>query len=504
MLKICILGSGSSAVAAAWGVIDALDSGELGTAPVSMTVIDYSTGESDALRSDESTSSNPTGKLSSVDIFSIPRHFNVSSKLFGKFAGSAAFGGLANGWGGTLQAYPHSYVKLWGPMAEDLELNISQVQARLESFHLKLNSRPTNRPARVLAGVHSVPRIKKIPLSIRENNGPIKTPSRLAISPFSKDPIDGCIQCGRCLGGCEWGHIWSPVSEWRRIFDQYPEFVHEEGEWIEALSEEDGGVSVKSIKASGQEVWRRFDITFVALGPIQTAALMVRSGIAHNSSASIRDSQMLVFPFVLRGFQKTGSGKSTRITLSDVFLHSNSNAESIESDWFVQLYGSSEDLNNALLNKVGILKLVPRVIRERVLDRVGFAMAFLSGARSGQIEIRPGNKNNLEIIPHAAREIQRSIRGLRQELRNLGYFPIPFLEKKIPVGLGYHFGSSFPLKSGTISKGMNTSDFFGRPNETKRVHLVDASVLPAISSRPITLTTMANAFRIARAAILTP
>ena len=40
------------------------------------------------------------------------------------------------------------------------------------------------------------------------------------------------------------------------------------------------------------------------------------------------------------------------------------------------------------------------------------------------------------------------------------------------------------------------SDILGRPNNLKRIHCIDASVLPSIPSTTVTLTVMANAFRI--------
>ncbi len=43
------------------------------------------------------------------------------------------------------------------------------------------------------------------------------------------------------------------------------------------------------------------------------------------------------------------------------------------------------------------------------------------------------------------------------------------------------------------------SDRWGRPFGSKRVHVIDASVLPTIPSTTITLSVMANAHRIATA-----
>jgi choline dehydrogenase-like flavoprotein len=40
------------------------------------------------------------------------------------------------------------------------------------------------------------------------------------------------------------------------------------------------------------------------------------------------------------------------------------------------------------------------------------------------------------------------------------------------------------------------TDVLGRPNGFRRIHVVDATIFPDIPSGPITLTVMANAYRI--------
>ena len=62
------------------------------------------------------------------------------------------------------------------------------------------------------------------------------------------------------------------------------------------------------------------------------------------------------------------------------------------------------------------------------------------------------------------------------------------MSKLSKSGGGSHIGSSFPMGA--------KSDTLGRPLGLKRIHLVDSSVLPSIAAQTITLTAMANAYRI--------
>jgi choline dehydrogenase-like flavoprotein len=61
-------------------------------------------------------------------------------------------------------------------------------------------------------------------------------------------------------------------------------------------------------------------------------------------------------------------------------------------------------------------------------------------------------------------------------------------------GKGYHFGGGFPMRA---SPKQFESDLLGRPFGASRVHLVDSSCFPDIPATNLTLTVMANAWRIA-------
>jgi choline dehydrogenase-like flavoprotein len=64
-------------------------------------------------------------------------------------------------------------------------------------------------------------------------------------------------------------------------------------------------------------------------------------------------------------------------------------------------------------------------------------------------------------------------------------------------GRGFHCGGSFPM---SLHPHQGETDVLGRPFGWKRIHVVDASVLPSIPATTITFSAMANAHRIACAA----
>jgi choline dehydrogenase-like flavoprotein len=60
-------------------------------------------------------------------------------------------------------------------------------------------------------------------------------------------------------------------------------------------------------------------------------------------------------------------------------------------------------------------------------------------------------------------------------------------------GRGFHCGGSLPMRA---QPGDFETDTLGRVRGWSRVHVVDASVLPAVPATTITFSVMANAHRI--------
>jgi choline dehydrogenase-like flavoprotein len=83
---------------------------------------------------------------------------------------------------------------------------------------------------------------------------------------------------------------------------------------------------------------------------------------------------------------------------------------------------------------------------------------------------------------------------LRRNCQSLGFSPITPMLKIGDHGQGAHIGGTFPMRD---IPGPFESDVLGRPYGAQRVHLVDGSVLPSIPATTVTLSIMANAYRIA-------
>lgn len=80
------------------------------------------------------------------------------------------------------------------------------------------------------------------------------------------------------------------------------------------------------------------------------------------------------------------------------------------------------------------------------------------------------------------------------ELRPLGVFSLPRLASNSPAGWGFHYAGCLPMRK---QPGPYETHVDGRLWDSKRVRVIDGSVLPSLPAKNHSLTLMANASRIA-------
>lgn len=480
-MKIAILGSGPSALACALSIEQLVIAGD---ETFQVEIIDAG----GKVRLDEQRKApGPAGKMTAAvsDAFRIPDSFRMSSSLEGEMAGSSAFGGWSNIWGGTILRYTQWGLSHWKFENFAIQDSYMKLEHLLPKFRIEPGQSLLRRIPRFLATA------TEFTISGRKCS---IGPSNLAISEFSPDQRTGCNQCGECLSGCPANHIWNAGEDWERLFSS-ENFGLLSNEWVEKVSETAGKVRIESTDDHGDTQIREYDRVFVGLGAIQSGALMIRSGIAR-SPVLIRDSRMILAPFIRKYLGKTGDNQK-RVTLSDGFaLTTNEDEGDLGVDFFSQIYGYSPEMNLRVSTAIPLVKLLPRGLRILLLSRFGVGMCFFDQEISGTIALAQTTSGTISVTPSDDSALLKLCKKqMRHEFQLLGFRALSFLSKPTAVGLGYHFGSSFPLQC-EQDESRNDSDRIGRPNGARRIHLVDSSVFPRICSTPITWTIMANAYRI--------
>ena len=194
-------------------------------------------------------------------------------------------------------------------------------------------------------------------------------------------------------------------------------------------------------------------------------------------------------------------------TLAQIFLEIMP-AEISKQLIHLQIYTYNDMITRVLQQKAGPLAgLLDPVIRQ-MEGRLFFLQGFLHSDDSGRLRITMGGtqggqkKFMVEPManPKVAGMVRKVLAKLVTHLGDLGFCPIIPMASLGEPGRSFHSGGSMPM-SGNHQKHPIVTDRLGRPNGLKRVHVIDASTFPSISATTITLTAMANAHRIACAAV---
>jgi hypothetical protein len=129
--------------------------------------------------------------------------------------------------------------------------------------------------------------------------------------------------------------------------------------------------------------------------------------------------------------------------------------------------------------------------------RLMVAQMFLHSDHSHRMPLRlaPDGRlqARLEANPAMDGVLKAAARHMGRAMGSLGLLPLTFAARPGAPGSSFHVGASVPMVTAPSN---GQSDTLGRPAGWQRLHLIDASSLPAIPATTITFSVMANAHRI--------
>jgi choline dehydrogenase-like flavoprotein len=323
--------------------------------------------------------------------------------------------------------------------------------------------------------------------------------ARVAIKAARDLQDPGCLYCGMCMYGCPYGYIYSSehtVSTFQcdHRFSYEPEIV------VNMLKEGADHVIVRGHhRLTRRSIDIRADRVYLAAGPISTTGILLRSMAEYERSIMMKDSQYFILPLFLTA--RISNVQNERLhALSQIFLEI---LDPTISPHLVhlQVYSFNSLIGRAVRKSMGWgAGTFERFARE-IDGRLMLAQGYIHSAQSSGIQImlsRELGKDRLELAPTINPEtrsvIHKIVKKLFKNSLKLGAIPLPPLLNVGTPGRGFHSGGTFPMRK---NPGEFETDIWGRPAGWKRVHAVDASVLPSIAATTITFTVMANAHRIA-------
>ena len=397
-------------------------------------------------------------------------------------AASYAQGGLGNVWGAAMLPYRAADFATWPVAVEEMVPAYravlgfvplaGQADALEPEFPFYVRPRADMPVSRQAEGL--LRRFARASLP-----GVVAGRARLAVRAA------GCNACGECLNGCPRDLIFSGRQELAALRAAGMTYI--QGAVVRGLAEDEHGVQIHALTAMGGQVFSG-DRVFVAAGVYGSTGLMLRS--LGQARAEILDSQYFILP--LLGLARTTGVAAERLhTLAQVFIEIEDAAVAAQNV-HLQIYGYSDVLDATIAQKLGALRELRAQVLERALVVQGYLHSDVSGRLAARLE---GDVLRVTAVPNLATPavLKRLVRRLGRLAPVLGARPLGPLLQAMPPGRGYHSGGSFPMRE---CPGPGETDTLGRPYGRRRTHIVDAAVFPSIPAATITLTVMANAWRI--------
>ncbi len=321
--------------------------------------------------------------------------------------------------------------------------------------------------------------------------------ARLAVRTQSTSADQGCIYCGMCMHGCPYGYIYNSAATLQEL-GQNPRFTYQGDTLVTSLAEQSDEVTIHvRNRLSGAEQTIPATRVYLAGGVIPTTKLLLESRRDYDRTLWMKDSQYFLIPLLFARRQPDVHQEALH-TLSQLFLEMLDPAISPRAI-HLQIYTYSNLIRDAVRHALSRFKLHSDFFAAPLEERLVVAQGFLHSEDSSRISVTlrppPGGRLELkaEISPRPRAIVRRVVRKLLRNSRRLGVMPVLPMVHVAEPGRSFHGGGTFPMRE---RPGPFESDLLGRPHGWRRVHAVDATILPSIPGTTITFAVMANAHRI--------
>jgi choline dehydrogenase-like flavoprotein len=419
---------------------------------------------------------------------------------------SLAYGGLSNAWGASMLPYRQRDIEDWPISLDELRPHYEAVQrfvpVAAESDEL-CATLPlyTDTPRELWRSRQAQRLLEHLRRHARalEAAGFTFGSSRLAVFASEEDPRR-CRHCGMCLYGCPYGSIYNAAHTFDALRNGN-RLDYRGGVYVDRVTESGGTVRIDFHErgrpaARGQLSASR---VFIACGAISSTRLMLASMRRAGHVAQMRDSQYFVIPMVTAHAEPVSVATQGN-TLAQVFVELEDPRLTAHA-MHLQVYGYNDIMLSALARRIPLPSTVLERILRPALGRLLVIQGFLHSADSPGLAVGcdiDGVRIVGEDVAQGVARVKRLVRRLAVHGRLLGMAPIPGLAHVGRPGKSNHLGGSLAMRR--EPRELET-DVLGRIPTWRRVHVIDASIFPSVPATTVTLTVMANAHRIATAAV---
>jgi choline dehydrogenase-like flavoprotein len=417
---------------------------------------------------------------------------------------SLAQGGFSNVWGAAMLPYLDSDLDGWPVKTAQLAdhysavLKMTGMAARRDDlavmFPLYADEPGTLELSRQARTILERMDGHKAALS---QNGIHHGVARVAVKARRSPADAGCVYCGMCMHGCPYGYIYNSAATLREL-ERNPRFTYQPDTIVTSLVENDDEVTIHARdRLTGGEQTTLAPRVYLAAGVIPTTKILLESRQDFDRTLWMKDSQYFFIPLVFAR-RTRGVRQEALHTLSQLFLEILDPAISPRAV-HLQIYTYSNLIRDAVRHALGRFRLNFDFLAAPLEERLVVAQGFMHSDDSSKIAVTLRQSPNIrlelkaEINPRVRATVRKVAGKLMRNVRHLGVAPVLPMVHVAEPGRSYHGGGTFPMRE---QPGPFESDTLGRPHGWRRVHTVDATILPSIPATTITLSVMANAHRI--------
>lgn len=426
-------------------------------------------------------------------------HFVTDNQVYCK--PSLAKGGLSNLWGAFVDSYSMEDTETWPVTSHQLEPYYKKIlefmpvaSNKYYGSHQSQFYYRSSKQADHLLNLYSNSEEKL------NAKGFIYGSAKLAVKFEDQQNRQHCTYCGMCQYGCPYSLIYSSSHTLDKL-NKNINFTYLSDIFVNKLEERDSEVIIHAFQCdTGKKITLKGSQVFIACGSILSTILILNSLEKYSEPVYLYDSQHFMFPCLL--FKKIKNvDKENLHTLCQLYLRFH-NSNILKKACHLQIYTYMDQYPKELRRLFGKFYSIIEFFLSPLLSRLIVIQGFLHSQDSRKFSLKikqtSQNKTPVEVSivdnSETSLKIKQIVSYLFKSKKLLGFVPIKFLLKISKVGRSYHYGGSFPMKQ---NPGQYETDIFGKISGFKRVNIVDSSIFASIPAKSITLSIMANAYRIA-------
>lgn len=428
---------------------------------------------------------------------------------------SFARGGLAEAW--TAGVYPFNDAELadfpfgWSELAPHYEeiarrIGVSGVTDDLQPFfvphaHIMEPLRLDLHSQRLLDRYAS----RRAALNAK---GVYAGRSRLAVLTREHDGREPCCYLGRCLWGCPRESLYTPSVTLTRLFAM-PRFSYVPGTYVSHVTWDRArrvnGLVVLNPDGTSDTI--AAERVVLAAGALSSARIMLESVWEASREMlvlpGLMDNQQILMPFVnLDMLGQPSDSRSYQYHQVCLGLAGDDPRHYVHAQLTTLKTGMAHPVIQSLPFDLVSGTRVFRLLR----SALGVANINLHDTRradcTASLEARPGLPSKLLLHYTPARDdaaqVARASARVREALRALGCIVPPGMAHVRPKGASVHYAGLIPMG---VEGAPLTATPEGKSREVEGIYFADGITFPFLPAKNITFTLMANAARVAMAAI---